>query len=235
MNTAPSPAVPSAPDGARAGAGSSSLARQIVPTPFPVVRGGLRLAAMSPLAIRRYRAERLLQAEFRQLQARVIGVVRRRVGATGVVLDEVDLEACYALAWQGLYAAMLEGQEISNPTGWLVLATYRRAIDEQRARLRAERGMRQECSQEPDLAGSLDDRDRLRELFEGLRTPHGRAGAPGGRALLPARIHPLGGGGSHGHQRAAHAQADGGPRPGTPRGQREARRARNEHSRGALV
>ena len=170
MNTAPSPAVPSAPDGARAGAGSSSLARPDRADPFPVVRGGLRLAAMSPLAIRRYRAERLLQAEFRQLQARVIGVVRRRVGATGVVLDEVDLEACYALAWQGLYAAMLEGQEISNPTGWLVLATYRRAIDEQRARLRAERGMRQECSQEPDLAGSLDDRDRLRELFEGLCT-----------------------------------------------------------------
>src|SRR5271169_4520437 len=113
---------------------------------------------MSPLAVRRYRADRLLQAEFRQLQARVIRVVRRRLGATGGGLDEVDLEACYALAWQGLYAAVLEGREISNPTGWLVLATYRRAIDEQRARLRAERDTPRERCEEPDLAGTLDDR-----------------------------------------------------------------------------
>jgi hypothetical protein len=82
----------------------------------------------------------------------------------------VDLEACYAAAWQGLYAALLEGQEISNPTGWLVLATYRRAIDEQRARVRAERVAGEESCLDPDLAGGLDDRDRLRELFEGLRT-----------------------------------------------------------------
>ena len=41
---------------------------------------GLRLAAMSPLAVRRYRADRLLQAEFRQLQGRVIGVVAQACG-----------------------------------------------------------------------------------------------------------------------------------------------------------
>ncbi len=129
---------------------------------------------MSPLAVRRYRADRLLQAEFRQLQARVIGVVRGRMGATGGGLDEADLEACYALAWQGLYAAVLDGEEISNPTGWLVLATYRRAIDEQRARVRAQRETTAECPQDPDLAGALDDRERLRELFEGLRGGLGR-------------------------------------------------------------
>ena len=67
---------------------------------------------MSPLAVRRYRADRLLQAEFRQLQARVIGVVRGRMGATGGGLDEADLEACYAAAWQGLHATVLDGEEI---------------------------------------------------------------------------------------------------------------------------
>ena len=141
---------------------------------------------MSPLAIRRYRADRLLQAEFRQLQARVIGVVRGRLGAPRGGLDEVDLEACYALAWQGLYAAVLEGQDISNPTGWLVLATYRRAIDEQRSRVRAERDTPRACSEDPDLAGTLDDRERLRELFEGLR---GRLGHQERQAAVLCYLH----------------------------------------------
>ena len=143
---------------------------------------------MSPLAVRRYRAERLLQAEFRQLQGRVVGVVARRVGATGGGLDEADLEACYALAWQGLYAVVLEGREVDNPTGWLILATYRRAIDEQRARRRAERGPPGESSQEPDLAGRLDDRDRLRELFEGLRV---RLGVQERQAAVLCYLHGL--------------------------------------------
>ncbi len=141
---------------------------------------------MSPLAIRRYRADRLLQAEFRQLQARVIGVVRGRLGAARGGLDEVDLEACYALAWQGLYAAVLEGRDISNPTGWLVLATYRRAIDEQRSRVRAERDTPRACSEDPDLAGTLDDRERLRELFEGLR---GRLGRQERQAAVLCYLH----------------------------------------------
>ena len=41
----------------------------------------------------------------------------------------------------GLYTTMLAGDtEIANPAGWLALVTYRRAIDEHRARLRAPRG-----------------------------------------------------------------------------------------------
>ena len=130
-----------------------------------------------------------------------MGIVASRLGAAGGGLDKVDLEACYALAWQGLYAAVLDGQEIANPTGWLVLVTYRRAIDEQRARRRAERGTEQECFRDPDLAAELDDRDRLRQLFEGLRGRLERARARGGRALLPARSHPRRGGGADGHQR----------------------------------
>ena len=71
--------------------------------------------------------------------------------------------------------------EIANPEGWLALVTYRRAIDEHRARLRAPgpssrrrrdttRAARSGAgAPERDLAGELDDRARLRQLMEGLR------------------------------------------------------------------
>ena len=85
---------------------------------------------MSPLTLRRYRAERLLRREFAGMQGRVLGVVAGRLRGCGVTPDDGDLEACYASAWQGLYMAMLEGQEIANPVGWLVLVTFRRAIED---------------------------------------------------------------------------------------------------------
>jgi DNA-directed RNA polymerase specialized sigma24 family protein len=142
---------------------------------------------MSPLSVRRYRAERLLRRDFEALRGRVLTTVRSKLsGGGGATLDTSDLEACYALAWQGLYAAVLEGEEIANPTGWLVLVTFRRAVDEQRARGRAHRGgerVQVEAGGDPiaeaeiemggtqarDLADELDDRVRLRQLFEGLR------------------------------------------------------------------
>jgi hypothetical protein len=65
---------------------------------------------MSPLSLRRYRAERLLREEFEGLRAKVLATVRRRLATRGVTLDSGDLEACYAQAWQGLYAAVLDGQ-----------------------------------------------------------------------------------------------------------------------------
>ena len=140
---------------------------------------------MSPLTLRRYRAERLLRQEFEGLRGRVMASVRGRLGASGAGLDSSDLEACYAQAWQGLYAAVLDGQEIANPTGWLTLVTFRRAIEELRATRHVDHGggvhghprgepaEREtpaiEGSEEPDFAAELDDRMRLRHLFEGLR------------------------------------------------------------------
>jgi DNA-directed RNA polymerase specialized sigma24 family protein len=136
---------------------------------------------MSPLPVRRYRAERLLRREFEAMRGRVLATVRGRLRAAGVSLDLGDLEACYAQAWHGLYTTMLDGQsaEIANPEGWLALVTYRRAIDEHRSRLRAP-GTYAACgacdpareagvAPERDLAGELDDRARLRQLMEGLR------------------------------------------------------------------
>jgi DNA-directed RNA polymerase specialized sigma24 family protein len=138
---------------------------------------------MSPPALRRYRAERLLRQEFEGLRGRVIAMAGGRLRASGVTLDPGDLEGCYAQAWQGLYMAMLEGQEIASPTGWLTLVTFRRAIEEYRARRRTQWGSRDGAGEsEPhapagpesedrgrDLAAQLDDRVRLRQLFEGLR------------------------------------------------------------------
>src|SRR5438270_1609333 len=134
---------------------------------------------MSPLPVRRCRAERLLRQEFEVLRGRVIDTARGRLLASGVLVDQSDLEGCYGQAWQGLYAAVLDGHRIVNPAGWLVLVTVRRALDEHRARRREvhaghvlENGpgaqSRAACSQERDLAAELDDRIRLRELFEGL-------------------------------------------------------------------
>lgn len=139
---------------------------------------------MSPSALRRYRAERLLRKDFPELRAKVLAVVGSRLRAKGVTLDQADLESCYAQAFHGLYATVIEGVEIENPTGWLVTVTFRRAIDESRAILR--RGSNFEAHRlagrasspddgqwaapDYDIAQALDDRATLRQVFEGLRS-----------------------------------------------------------------
>jgi DNA-directed RNA polymerase specialized sigma24 family protein len=147
---------------------------------------------MSPLTLRRYRAERLLRNDFERLRGEVIATVRGRLRASGVRLDASDLQACYAQAWQGLYTAMVGGETIANPSGWLVIVTFRRALDEHRTRRRDHAGAeapggdvensgsaasrahtraraRVRDAAERDIAEELDDRRRLRQLFEGLR------------------------------------------------------------------
>ncbi len=91
---------------------------------------------MSPWFLRRYRAERLLREEFERLQRRVTDRVSARLRRRGVQLDGSDLDACYAHAFHGLSAEALAGEEIADPSAWLTLVTFRRAIDEHRARIR---------------------------------------------------------------------------------------------------
>jgi RNA polymerase sigma factor (sigma-70 family) len=123
---------------------------------------------MGHLSLRRYRAERLLRAEFETLLPSVIGAVRARLRGHGVSIDDSDLESCYSVAWQGLYTALLNGEEIHNPAGWLVLVTYRRAIDEQRTR-RAEVELPADATAgDRDLSTDMDDRLKLRQLMEGI-------------------------------------------------------------------
>ncbi|HEV3321006.1 MAG TPA: sigma-70 family RNA polymerase sigma factor [Solirubrobacteraceae bacterium] len=147
---------------------------------------------MSPSTLRRYRAERLLRQEFGSLREEVLRSARGRLRARGVHLDGGDLEACYAQAWQGLYAAIAAGEEVANPGGWLAVVTFRRAIDEhrgarahglgnlaqvgptgpERAVVRTAAGahIAHIAHTEPDLAAELDDRAKLRQLFEALRS-----------------------------------------------------------------
>jgi DNA-directed RNA polymerase specialized sigma24 family protein len=133
---------------------------------------------MSASRLSRYRAERLLRKDFAGLRSKVLAVVRSRLQATGVVLDPSDLEACYAQAWQGLYATVLAGETVESPSAWLVLVTFRRAIDESRSASRLKGALesgaegafeRHIGASDPDLAAQLDDRVRLRQVFEGLR------------------------------------------------------------------
>jgi DNA-directed RNA polymerase specialized sigma24 family protein len=129
---------------------------------------------MSPATLRRFRADRLLRREFEGLRVKVLAAVRGRLLARGVMLDRADLEACYSLAWHGLYAALLAGERIESPAGWLTIVAYRRALDEHRARSGAFCAAFEEAGPQPDredrdLAAELDDRARLGALFEGIR------------------------------------------------------------------
>jgi DNA-directed RNA polymerase specialized sigma24 family protein len=132
---------------------------------------------MSPAGLRRYRAERLLRKDFAGLRAKVLAVVRAQLRAKGIALDPADLEACYAQAWHGLYASVLEGEQIESPSAWLVLVTFRRAIDESRAASRTGVVGVGDLGSYPqqldagalDMASELDDRTRLRHVFEAMR------------------------------------------------------------------
>lgn len=126
---------------------------------------------MSPLSLRRYRAERLLAKEFTGLRSRVLAIVRSKLRSSGVTLGVADLEGCYAQAWNGLYTAVLEGEEVHDAAAWLVVVTFRRALDEARSAMRrAPIDIEQRSvAINPDLAGRLDDRRKLRHLLEALR------------------------------------------------------------------
>ncbi|MGA9314025.1 MAG: sigma-70 family RNA polymerase sigma factor, partial [Solirubrobacteraceae bacterium] len=133
---------------------------------------------MSPSRLSRYRAERLLRKDFAGLRTKVLAIVRGQLRAKGIALDPADLEASYAQAWHGLYATVLEGELVENPSAWLVLVTFRRAIDEHRAAGRAGVLGLGEIGSYPsrfdaartDLASELDNRARLRHVFEALRS-----------------------------------------------------------------
>jgi RNA polymerase sigma factor (sigma-70 family) len=124
---------------------------------------------MSPATLRRYRAERLLERDFAALRSVVLATVGARLRSSGASLDPAELDACYAAAWQGLYAAALNGERVLNTRAWLTLVTYRRAIEELRSPRRGEEQLPEEAAVEQDLAGELDDRHRLRILLQGMR------------------------------------------------------------------
>ena len=121
--------------------------------------------------MRRFRAERLLRREFHERRATVLARVHERLAARDLHLDACDLQSCYAQAWHGLYATVLAGGEVANPTGWLVTVTFRRGLEECRgADARDVAALDDDPRAEEDPDRRLDDLARLRELFEGMRT-----------------------------------------------------------------
>lgn len=124
---------------------------------------------MSPATLRRFRAQRLLERDFESLRESVLATVASRLRGNGATLDRAELEACYAAAWQGLYGAALAGEEVANPRAWLILVTYRRAIEELRSPGRSADPLPVEAAVERDLDGELDDRARVRALIQGMR------------------------------------------------------------------
>ena len=84
---------------------------------------------------------------------------------------EDDLEEAYNQAWHGVCEKIKAGEEIENLTGMLVKITWRRAVDLYRANHPSEyedvdvseRGV------EPDLAGEIDDREKLKRLISKLK------------------------------------------------------------------
>ncbi len=132
---------------------------------------------MSPSTLRRYRAERLLRQEFGGLREEVLGSVR---GAAACQRGAARAGRPGSLLRGGLAGPLRRDRwrasEIANPRGGSTVVTFRRAIDEHRhARVDTVRAaMRQrrrggDAGREPDLAAELDDRARLRQLFEALR------------------------------------------------------------------
>jgi DNA-directed RNA polymerase specialized sigma24 family protein len=134
-------------------------------------------------ALSRYRAERLLRSEFPALRSKVLAIVRSQLRSKGVSLDRADLEGCYSQAFHGLYATVLAGERVDNPSAWLVLVTFRRAIDESRSAARhtlagetrdgalaAGRGERRYAVSDSRLAsGERRDAAYGREVWDGRR------------------------------------------------------------------
>jgi RNA polymerase sigma factor (sigma-70 family) len=130
-------------------------------------------------ALLRYRADRLMRKDFQGLQPRVLAAVGARLRAVGASLDRADLDACYSAAWHGLYAALADGAQIDDVTAWLVLVTFRRAVDECRALARQRAVGEAQATlalatgssapaRSGEIADELDRRDRLRQLIEGF-------------------------------------------------------------------
>jgi len=93
----------------------------------------------------------------------------RSEGATSIV--QQDLEDAYSQGWHGVWRHLERGRPVDPLGGLLYTITLRRALDIHRQRREAtlidpdlER-----YGAEPDLAGQVDDQDKLKRLLERLR------------------------------------------------------------------
>lgn len=117
-------------------------------------------------------AEDVLVRDYERLRGDVLMAIRGRLNARRIMLDDADLDAVYNQAWHALYDRLAAGEDIENPSGFLVTVGYRRAIEElrrQRLDQRATDADLESLGVDHDVAARLDDAIRLRQLVEGMK------------------------------------------------------------------
>ncbi|MGA2163143.1 MAG: sigma-70 family RNA polymerase sigma factor [Solirubrobacteraceae bacterium] len=116
-------------------------------------------------------AERAANKHYRALQGEVLGVVRYRLAARKMHLDESDLEEAYCQAWHGVCETIKQGEPVSNLTGLLIEISWRRTVDLYRE-LRP--GQRVDLKVDEHLVGldvdaQLDDRIKFKRFVALVR------------------------------------------------------------------
>lgn len=128
---------------------------------------------MSVLAAReRRKADEMLSRGYEPWKRKVQAGVRGQLSRRNIHFDDLDLDGFYNQAWHGLHTKLIEGENISNPEGFLVRAMFCRAIEEFRLR-HVDRYEKDgidalEYGTEVDLPSRLDDQRTLRHFQEGL-------------------------------------------------------------------
>jgi len=128
---------------------------------------------MSVLAAREQRkADEMLSRGYEPWKRKVQAGVRGQLSRKNIHFDDLDLDAFYNQAWHGLHTKLIEGEEITNPEGFLVRAMFCRAIEEYRRRhvdrYESDGLDALEQGAEVDLPSQLDDQRTLRHFQEGL-------------------------------------------------------------------
>jgi DNA-directed RNA polymerase specialized sigma24 family protein len=101
----------------------------------------------------------------------VLRSVEGKLFAKKVELDDTDLDEAYCLAFNALCDCVKKGEKVKNPTGFLVEATYHRAIDIYRPlhRDRYTDADPDEQFVDVDMAEIVDDRQKLVRLIGRLK------------------------------------------------------------------
>jgi DNA-directed RNA polymerase specialized sigma24 family protein len=116
-------------------------------------------------------ADAIANANYEALKDRVLRSVKVKLFGNGPRLNEIDLEEAYLLGWHGLCEYIIQGNKVENLPGFLVNATYLRAIDllrETRADRRAEQDVDAHTT-EDQVVETVDDSMKLQRLFSRMK------------------------------------------------------------------
>jgi DNA-directed RNA polymerase specialized sigma24 family protein len=120
----------------------------------------------------RRRADDILARDYERLRHGVLRGIRASLHNQNLHPDLDDLSEYYNTAWHALHSALLDGENINNPEGFLVKVGVCRGIDEARRareRLRDATADIAELGNERDLDEELDRHTLLRHFSEGIK------------------------------------------------------------------